>query len=152
MALPRIARMVVGAGIGATIGSASILPMYMFIASVGMVPGSWGRSVLIFAILCLPLILLGGMSERHEGEDQQQWFRRIIPICLISAIACACCCAGPAFVANEAKTDASVVCFLSFGWLSGMQGAFFLSLAYDEIKKAHAGGRRRDDAINKVRW
>jgi len=144
--------MLIGAGIGAVIGAASILPLYLFIASVGMVPGSWGRNVLIFAFLALPLVLVGVRAERHEGQSQQRWFRRTIPICLASAIACACACAGPAFVANETKTDASVVCFLSFGWLSGMQGAFFLLLMRDETRRASDRALAQAQAKSTLPW
>jgi len=129
MTLARVARIIVGAGIGTLIGAASITPLYLFIASVGMVPSSLWRNVIIFAVLCSPLLFVGAVAERQEGPNQQRWLRRIIPICLGAAIVGALLCAGPAFVANETKTDASVVCFLAFGWLSGMQGAFFILLA-----------------------
>ena len=136
MSLARLTRMTIGAGIGTIVGTASILPLYLFIASVGMVPGSWERSVMIFLVLCLPLFAVGAMSERHEGPNQQRWFRQIIPVCLGVAATSALLCAGAAFVSNEAKTDASVVCFASFGWLSGMQGAFFIMLSRDEVRRS----------------
>jgi len=129
MTLARMSRMVIGAGIGLLIGAASIAPLYAFIASVGMVPSSLWRNALIFGVLCSPLLFVGAVAERHEGSSQQRWLRRIIPFCLITAAIGSVLCAGPAFVANETKTDASVVCFLAFGWLSGMQGAFFILLA-----------------------
>jgi len=133
MTFDKMFRMTVGGFIGALIGAASIAPMYMFIASVGMVPSSAWRNAFIFAILCLPLLIVAAMAERHEGQDQQRWFRRVIPFCLGSAILAALVCAAPALVTNEVKTDASVICFLSFGWMSGMQGGFFLLLFRDEV-------------------
>lgn len=136
MTLARMGRIIVGAGIGTLIGVASITPLYLFIASVGMVPSSPWRNAMIFAVLCSPLMFVGAVAERYEGPNQQRWLRRIIPYCLATAAIGAVLCAGPAFVANETKTDASVVCFLAFGWLSGMQGAFFILLARSTPRRA----------------
>lgn len=135
MTFDKMSRMVVGGSIGALIGAASIAPMYMFIASVGMVPASPWRNVFIFAILCLPLLIVGAVAERHEGQDQKKWLRRVVPFCLGSATLAALACAAPALVTNEVKTDASVICFLSFGWMAGMQGGFFLLLFRDEVRR-----------------
>jgi hypothetical protein len=120
---------IAGLGVGLLIGAFSIAPLFLFIASIGITPNSILQNLILFLFLCIPSALVGAVSERQGYPIRQHRYRRIIPYCLGAAFLGALICAIPAYGIHESKTDASMVCFLALGWLSGMQGAFFIVLS-----------------------
>jgi len=118
----------IGGGVGSVISAISIAPLYLFVSSLGIIPDSFWRNLFIYSILCTPLAFIGCIFRRHDRPGRENRFHRIIPFCVGAAVAGALLCAIPAFVTFGSKTDASIVFFLSLGWLSGMQGAFFFQL------------------------